>query len=220
LCSFLAAAMCISPSHQSQSLQRGPKQTFWPIAAVVVVPGKFAGTWRLHWRYIGDVRVAQCTWSLTLSRPGNQKPWLTWICVWVAFLIETQHTRISCKHTQFGGAVGLTLFHRILKCACGSFVYAVHQCKVATFSFFQSFVQKRFNIAQTSSLCLPRCYAIENWTGPRLQGVSAGEACNGSLLWQWKLGTGLQQFVKQELQRPFNSVFAGTQKLEFRNLSS
>jgi hypothetical protein len=50
------------------------------------------------------------------------------------------HTRISCKHTQFGGAVELTLFHRFPKCGCGSFAYAVHQCKVVTFSFFQSFL--------------------------------------------------------------------------------
>ncbi len=51
---------------------------------------------------------------------------------------------------------------------------------------FWTKTQKRFNIVQTSSLSLPKCQPIENWTGPRLQGVSA-EACNGGLLWQWQV---------------------------------
>jgi hypothetical protein len=43
----------------TQSFQRGPKQTLRPIAAFVVVPSKFAGTWRLQLRYISDVRGVQ-----------------------------------------------------------------------------------------------------------------------------------------------------------------
>ncbi len=65
------------------------------------------------------------------------------MCVWVASVTGPMklvaHTRIPCKHTQFGGTATMTSLKRSSECACVSIVYALHQCKVATFSFFLKF---------------------------------------------------------------------------------
>jgi hypothetical protein len=74
---------------------------------------------------------------------------LTCVCshemrVWVTSLTGPMkfvtHTRIPCKHTQFGGAATMMSFKRSSECACVSIVYAAHHWKVVTFSFFLYFL--------------------------------------------------------------------------------
>jgi hypothetical protein len=65
-------------------------------------------TWRLRLRYIAvmcDVRGTQCTWSPTLRRPGNQKPWVQPILVKYAVFSLKPPLRFLIWEFASGGLV-------------------------------------------------------------------------------------------------------------------